>query len=45
MIYYATKETIQRYKLKIPEQFQPENAPLVQAVAQQERGARMYEWG
>ena len=45
MIYYATKETMQRYKLKTPEQFQSEIAPLVQAVVQRERGNRIYEWG
>ena len=45
MIYYATKETIQRYKLKTPDQFQSEIAPLVQAVVQRERGNRIYEWG
>ena len=45
MIYYATKETMQRYKLKTPELFQSEIAPLVQAVVQRERGNRIYEWG
>ena len=45
MIYYATKETMQRYKLKTPEQLRPEIAPLVQAVVQRERGNRIYEWG
>ena len=45
MIYYATKETIQRYKLKTPEQLRPEIAPLVQTVVQRERGNRIYEWG
>ena len=43
MIYYATKETMQRYKLKTPEQLRSEIAPLVQAVVQRERGNRIYE--
>ena len=45
MIYYATKETLQRYKLKTPEQFESEMAPLVQAVVNRERGNRLFEWG
>lgn len=45
MIYYATKETMQRYKLKTPEQFESEMAPVVQAVVNRERGNRLFEWG
>ena len=45
MIYYATKETLQRYKLKTPEQFESEMAPLARAVVDRERGNRMFEWG
>ena len=45
MIYYATKETMQRYKLKTPEQLRSEIAPMAQAVIQRERGNRIYEWG
>ena len=45
MIYYATKETLQRYKLKTPEQFESEMAPLVQAVINREQGNRLFEWG
>ena len=45
MIYYATKETMQRYKLKAPEQMRPEIAPVAQVVIQRERGSRIYEWG
>ena len=45
MIYYATKETMQRYKLKTPEQLRPEIALIAQAVIQRERGNRIYEWG
>ena len=45
MIYYATKETLQRYKLKTPEQFESEMAPFVRAVVNRERGNRLFEWG
>ena len=45
MIFYATKETMQRYKLKTPNQLKTEIAPYAQAVVQQEQGYRLYEWG
>ena len=45
MIYYATKETMQRFKLKPPEEMTSEIAPLAQAVAKRERGNPLYEWG
>ena len=45
MIYYATKETMERYKLKTPVQLRFEIAPVAQAVIQRERGKRIYEWG
>lgn len=45
MIFYATKETMQRYKLKTPDQLKSEIAPYAQAVVQQEQGNRLYEWG
>lgn len=45
MIYYATKETMQRYKLKTPEEFESPNAPLVQLIKQVEAGDPIYEWG
>ena len=45
MIYYATKETLQRYKLKTPEQFESEMAPFVRTVVDRERGNRLFEWG
>lgn len=45
MIFYATKETMQRYKLKTPEQLKTEIAPYAQAVVQLEKGNRLYEWG
>lgn len=45
MIFYATKETMTRYKLKTPEQFQSEIGPFVRMAAEKERGNRIYEWG
>ncbi len=45
MIFYATKETMQRYKLKTPEEMEPDVLPLAQAVRQKEAGQRIYEWG
>lgn len=45
MIFYATKETMQRYKLKTPDQLKSEVAPYAQAIILKERGNRLYEWG
>ena len=45
VIFYATKETMQRYKLKTPDQLKAEIAPYAQAVVQSEQGNRLYEWG
>ena len=45
VIYYATKETMQRYKLKTPDQLKAEIAPYAQAIVENERGNRLYEWG
>ena len=45
MIYYATKEAMQRYKLKTPEEMGSSIAPVAQAVKQKEAGQRIYEWG
>ena len=45
MIFYATKETMQRYKLKTLDQLKAEIAPYAQVVVQSEQGNRLYEWG
>ena len=45
MIFYATKETMQRYKLNTPEKLSPEIAPYARAVIQREQGNSLYEWG
>lgn len=45
MIFYATKETFERYKLKMPDQMPEPARPLVKAVIEMERGNSIYEWG
>ena len=45
MIYYATQQTLERYKLATPENFQTEMGDIVRMVANHERGNRLYEWG
>ncbi|MDO4649439.1 MAG: hypothetical protein Q4B26_12385 [Eubacteriales bacterium] len=46
MILYATKQTIERYKLKLPEEFEnPVMKSLVQAVMEKECGDSLLEWG
>lgn len=45
MIFYATKETMLRYKLKTPEEMDQSMLPLAQEILQKERGTRIYEWG
>ena len=45
MIYYATRETMQRYKLNTPAEMDPSLSPLAQAIIQREAGSRIYEWG
>ena len=45
MIFYATKETFQRYKLKTPEELKSGIAPYAQAVIRREKGNGLYEWG
>ncbi len=45
MIFYATQQTMERYKLSTPENFQSEMGDMVRMIAQKERGNRLYEWG
>lgn len=46
MILYATKETFERFKLKLPgEMSDPLIGALSQAVIDQEQGDRLLEWG
>lgn len=46
MIIYATKQTIERYKLTMPNEFsEPMMRTLAKAVIKKEQGDRMLEWG
>lgn len=46
MILYVTKQTFERYKLKLPEEFSdPIAGALANAVLQRESGDRLLEWG
>ncbi len=46
MIFYATKKTVERYKLPMPEDFQDSQArQLVSAVMAAEQRDRLLEWG
>ncbi len=46
MIFYATKKTVERYKLLMPEDFQdPQTRQMVSAVMAAEQGDRLLEWG
>ena len=45
MIYYATQQTLERYKLNTPGNFQSETGDIVRMIANKERGNRLYEWG
>lgn len=44
MIFYATRETIQRYKLNTPEEMDSELSPWAQMVKCKESGTGVYEW-
>ncbi len=46
MILYATKQTLERFKLKLPEEMSdPLVAALVRSVIQREQGDSLLEWG
>lgn len=45
MIFYATRETRERYRLKTPDEMQLELGQMVRQLASKERGSRVYEWG
>ena len=45
MIIYATKQTMERYKLKLPEELTPPTDQLVQRIIEKEGGDRLQEWG
>lgn len=45
MIFYATQQTLERYKLSTPENFKSEMGDVVRMIANKERGNPLYEWG
>ncbi len=45
MIIYATKQTFERYKLKLPKEMSQPVSSLVENVIEEERGDRLLEWG
>lgn len=45
MIFYATQQTLEKYKLSTPENFRSEMGDIVRMIARKERGNRLYEWG
>lgn len=45
MIIYATKQTIDRYKLKMPNELTPPMNELIEAVIEKESGNKLCEWG
>ena len=45
MIIYATKQTFERYKLKLPNELTPPIKQIVETVIQNERGDKIHEWG
>ena len=45
MIYYATQQTLERYKLNTPKNFHSKTGDIVRMIANKERGNRLYEWG
>ena len=45
MIIYATKQTLERYKLKLPETMTSSIKPIVEAVIKRESKNELLEWG
>ena len=45
MIFYATKETLGRYKLKTPDQMSEPIRPFIKAIIEREQGNSIYEGG
>ena len=45
MIYYATQETMDRYKLKRPHEMSPGIKELCEQIIEKEQGNSLYEWG
>lgn len=45
MIIYATKQTFERYKIKLPTELTPPINKIAQAVMEKESGDKLLEWG
>ena len=45
MIIYATKQTFERYKLKLPKELTPPINEIAETVIENERGNKILEWG
>ena len=45
MIFYATQKTLERYKLKTPDQMPEALRPFVKSMVEKEQGNALYEWG
>lgn len=45
MIYYATQETMDRYKLKRPHEMSPGIKELCEQIIEKKQGNSLYEWG
>ncbi len=45
MIFYLTKLTLERYKLKLPHEMAPPTNQIVESLMAKERGNELMEWG
>ena len=45
MIIYATKQTFERYKLKLPQELSSPLNQIAEAVIENESGDKLLEWG
>lgn len=45
MIIYATKQTIERYKLKLPDELEPPYDEMTQILLDHEQNDKLLEWG
>ncbi|MEF9922908.1 MAG: hypothetical protein RR769_08300 [Anaerovoracaceae bacterium] len=45
MIIYATKQTFERYKLKLPSELSPTSNVIAETVIKNESGNKLLEWG
>lgn len=45
MIIYATKQTVERYKLKMPDELEPPYDEMTRILLDNEQNNRLHEWG